>query len=253
MVVGLVGPANAGKSTLLGAWYVILERRGAISGGNRFAGSYTLEGWDGLARGLRWTPGQPAQQPAFPPHTTTGGNRTPGLLHLEFREGRAERRAFLIADAPGEWFRKWAINRDGPEAEGARWVSDHADVLLIFADREALCGPAMGAARGALQNLGSRVAAERRGRPVALVWTKADVAIPGAVEEAVRRAVLLPIPDAAEFAVTVKPHKGDGGSAADGVEAVLDWVIAQVRPRAALPQATTSSLDPLFLFGRFSS
>ena len=40
-LIALIGPHNAGKTTLLGAWYQLLGRSGKI-GPQRFAGSYSL-------------------------------------------------------------------------------------------------------------------------------------------------------------------------------------------------------------------
>ena len=79
-VVGVVGPYNAGKTTLLAAWY-LLTGRGTLSKRDRqFAGSYSLAGWESVAGSLRWTPGQPL---AFPPHTSskggTGARTAPSL------------------------------------------------------------------------------------------------------------------------------------------------------------------------------
>jgi hypothetical protein len=48
----------------------------------------------------------------------------------------------MFADAPGEWFQKWAANRDSADGAGARWVAEHADVFLLVADCEALQAPA---------------------------------------------------------------------------------------------------------------
>jgi len=262
MVVGVLGAENAGKTTLLGAWYLLLGRGAAGADGPRFAGSYTLAGWEAVAGAMRWSPGQP---PTFPPHTASRGGRAPGMLHLAFSPAPAaaahRRQAgldpdgphhpggaggpgrvtdYLLADAPGEWFRRWAINRDAADAAGARWLAEHADVLILAADREALAGESRGRARGGLQLLARRVAAERRGRPVALVWTKSDIGIEPAMERAVRDSVLGPMPDAAEFTV--------GVTSADGFLGLLAWVLAQRRPGVVLPPARPAGDHPMLHF-----
>lgn len=245
IVVGVAGAENAGKTTLLAAWYLLLGRGGAALGGRRFAGSYSLEGWEAVAGFLRWTfPGLLT----FPPHTTSRSGRAPGLLHLSFsEEGRIT--DYLMTDAPGEWFKDWAINRDAPTAEGARWMGDRADILLLVADREALSGERMGAARGALQLLAQRVAAERRGRPVALVWTKSDVAISPEMEAAVREAVFKAMPDAAEFSTSIVSQRKDEHTG-DGLVGILAWILNYRRPSAVLPSPAAKGDDLLFLFGR---
>lgn len=246
LVVGIAGPHNAGKTTLLAAWYLLVGRGLAGSEKRRFAGSYSLAGWEAVASALRWTPGQ---QPSFPPHTSSRGGRAPGLLHLAFRGADGEARNYLFADAPGEWFQKWAVNRDAVDGEGARWVAEHADVFLLTADCEALSGSNMGSARGSLQLLARRVAAERAAHPVALVWTKSDVPVAPEMEKAVREAVLGLMPDAGEFSVSIMPGAEGAPDKGRGLVELLDWTLDVRRERVSLPPVTATSADPLFMFG----
>jgi hypothetical protein len=246
-VIGIIGPQNAGKTTLLGAWYLLIGRGLCSNERRRFAGSYSLAGWEAVAESLRWSPGQP---PTFPPHTTSRGGRAPGLLHLAFREyERSLLKNFLFTDAPGEWFHKWAVNRDSPDAVGARWVANRADLLLLVADRDALAGQNKGTARNAIQLLAQRVAAERRGRPVGLVWTKADVVISETMHMAVRRAVLDPMPDAVEFSVSIVSSGEDTSDRGTGLLELLEWTLSVRRDLGALPAPSLETTDALFLYG----
>jgi hypothetical protein len=245
-IIATIGPQNAGKTTMLGAWYLLLGRGAADLRAGQFAGSFSLAGWEAVAETLRWAPGQ---APGFPPHTTSRSGRAPGLLHLSFRAGQEQPTDYLFTDAPGEWFHRWAINRDGPEAAGARWIAKHADVLLLVADREALSGATMGSARSALQLLAARVADERKSRPVALVWTKADVPIAPVMEESVHQSVFGPIPEAEEFSVSITPGDTGEPQADDALTSLLDWALTARRPRADLPPAPPASDDPLFMYG----
>lgn len=239
-VVAVVGPENAGKTTLLGAWYLLLGRGSVPFEERWFAGSYTLAGWEAVAGSLRWKPGRP---PRFPAHTSSRGGRAPGLLHLSLVDARMRRSDYLFADAPGEWFRKWAFNRDSPEAEGARWATHHADVLLLVADRAALSGEHKGRARNDFQMLARRVAAERRDRPVALVWTKSDVELTAQAEQTIRAAVFDLLPDAAEFAVSVFPEGGP-----EHIVNLLEWTLAGRRAGITLPPVAIHNDDPLFRY-----
>jgi hypothetical protein len=245
-VVGIVGAQSAGKTTLLAAWYLLLGRGLVNDGVRRFAGSYSLAGWEAVASALRWSPGQP---PRFPPHTTSRGGRAPGLLHLAFRKDDRRPKDYLLTDAPGEWFQKWALYRDAPDGAGARWVADHADVLLLIADREALSGQSMGSARGALQLLAHRLGAERRGRPLALVWTKADIAVASEMEKAVREAVFKAMPDAVEFSVSILSGAEETDGTGSGLVDLLKWTLNVRRDQISLPSLEASCSDPLFLFG----
>lgn len=246
IVLAIIGPHNAGKTTLLGALYLLLGRGFRPNDKLRFSGSCSLAGWEVVANSLRWGPG--SIPPVFPPHTTSSSARIPGLLHLAFTPDNDRRTDYLMTDAPGEWFRKWAIRRDAPDAEGARWAADHADAFLLVADREALAGTQKGAARTGIQLLARRLADQLRGRPVALVWTKSDISITKAMEEAVRSAVLRVIPKAVEFAVSIMPQ----GDETENVQEFLDvfrWALNVRRSTVRLPDPAISSLDPVFTFG----
>jgi hypothetical protein len=243
IVVGVAGPEKAGKTTLLASWYLLLGRGALSKRGHRFTGSFTLDGWEAVASAMRWDPGRPA---GFPPHTTSRSGRIPGLLHLAFNTDLPRPRDFLFTDAPGEWFQKWAVNRDAKEGAGAQWVADHADVLLLVADREALSAGDQGLARGALQLLARRIAAERRDAPVALVWTKADVEISAAMKDSVHEAVFNVMPDAAEFSITIASDRGNEGT---GILELFDWVLSIRRGGVSLPPPRGLNTDPLFLVG----
>ena len=245
-VLAIMGPQNAGKTTLLGAWYLLLARGSKPDDELRFSGSCSLVGWEVVASSLRWEPG--SIPPSFPPHTSSRSTRVPGLLHLAFKRGVDHRRDYVMTDAPGEWFRNWAVNREAPDAEGARWAAEHADVFLLVADREALAGRARGAARTDIQLLARRLADDLRGRPVALVWTKADTPIPEDTENAVRSGVLRAIPRTTEFAVSIM-SESDGTGTGQGLLELLHWVLHVRRPTVRLPEPAGDNLDPLFIFG----
>jgi len=167
---------------------------------------------------------------------------------LAFKHDEDRNRHYLMTDAPGEWFRKWAVNRDSRDAEGARWAAEYADAFLLVADCEALSGPGMAAARTDIQLLARRMADELRGRPVAFVWTKTDISVPEDTENAVRSAVLRSIPNAKEFAVSILSD-ADGTESGKGLLDLLRWALDKRRPTARLPEPAGGNLDPLFMFG----
>ncbi|MBZ9603341.1 TRAFAC clade GTPase domain-containing protein [Phyllobacterium chamaecytisi] len=244
MMVGVVGPQNAGKTTLLASLYLLVGRHGTGLEDRQFAGSFSLAGWEAVSSALRWDPGHP---PDFPPHTASRGGRAPGFLHTRFRSPHSLSPAdYVFADAPGEWFQRWAVNRDSVEGAGALWLSDHADIFLLVADREALSGETRGAARNAFRLLARRVGDELRGRPVALVWTKSDIDIDDAMEQAVRSAVVDVMPNVAEFSVSIM--QGDSVPETSMMK-LFQWILKERRPLTRLPQPTAQSDDPLFLFG----
>lgn len=245
-VLAIMGPQNAGKTTLLGAWYLLLGRGLTPDDELRFSGSCSLAGWEVVATPLRWGPG--SIPPAFPPHTSSRNTRMPGLLHLAFKRDVDQRRDYVMADAPGEWFQNWAVNRDASGAEGARWAAEHADAFLLVADREALAGHEKGVARTDIQLLTRRLADELQGRPVALVWTKADIQIPEDTERAVRRTVFRAIPHAVEFAVSIVSEP-DGTETGQGFLDLLRWALNVRRPTVRFTEPAGDNLDPVFIFG----
>lgn len=220
-LVGIFGASDSGKTSLLGAWYLLVGR-GICPDGISFAGSLTLEGWENIAGSLRWSS---AHGPAFPSHTSSGAGRHPGLLHLDLSIHGA-RRDILFADTPGEWFSRWAVRRDADDATGALWLSDASDVLIVVADSQALAGPKLGVARSNLVSLLRRVAAERRGRPVALVWTKADVDIEPQMRQAVTQAADLVLGSYQTFSVSMHSAPGHAPyNKGQGLIELFEWVL----------------------------
>lgn len=245
ITVSIVGPENAGKTTILGAFYLLLGRGALMTDANSFSNSYTLAGWEAVATCLRWKPGQ---LPSFPPHTPSRATRAPGMLHVGVRREDGSLRDLLFADAPGEWFQKWAINEQAPDAQGARWIARHADVTLLIADRQALAGTKLGAARNDFQLLAQRAVAEARGRHLALVWTKGDVDVAPAMEAQIRKSVASVSSSVPEFTVSVYP-RGEV-DAAEGFRELFGWILATTRAGVDLPTTEASGHDPLFRFGR---
>lgn len=246
MVLAIIGPQNAGKTTMLAAWYLLLGRGSSPEDELRFSGSYSLAGWEVVASFLRWEPG--SKPPTFPPHTSSQSTRIPGLLHLAFKRDGDHRKDYVMTDAPGEWFRNWAVNRDSPHAEGARWAAKHADAFLLVADREALAGHERGAARTEIQLLARRLADELRGRPVGFVWTKTDIEITEDMERTVRSAVLRSIPSAEEFAVSIISEP-DGNETGQELLHLLRWVLNVRRQTVRLPEPASDYRDPSSTFG----
>jgi len=167
-LVAVVGAANAGKTTALAAHW-LAARRGGARYGRAFAGSYTLHGWQRIARHLQWVP---YGSGGFPPHTSASSDRSPALLHVAMNTGDGAVN-ILYTDVPGEWYRAWAY--DAAAAPGAAWIAERADVFVVIADSAALAGAERGKARGDYEALAERVATVAQGRPVVPVRSKADI------------------------------------------------------------------------------
>jgi hypothetical protein len=246
MMIGILGPENAGKTSLLAAWYLLIGRGANIGNRHTFSGSFTLSGWEAVARSMQWTPGTP---PEFPAHTSTRGVRGQGLLHLAFREDGNRLRDYLFTDAPGLWFQRWAINEQAPDAKGARWIVDNADAFILTADCAALAGDDKGSARAAIQLLARRLGANRRGRPVTLVWTKSDITVAESMKFSVRDAVSSQVPGFEEMTVSMQAPADDSHGQGTGLTALLKHTLQIRRLKQVLSPSHVNATDALFLFG----
>lgn len=244
----LAGASDAGKTSLLAAFYLLIAR-GIRPAGVEFAGSVTLEGWENIAASLRWTA---TSGPSFPPHTSSGGGRRPGMLHLSL-DTTQSRCELVAADAPGEWFSYWATNQASPLAEGARWLSERTDVFLVIADSQALAGSHRGQARVALIDLLRRVGAEAAGRPLALVWTKCDVMVPTEMEARIGEAAQRSLKDFQEFRVSMLPPPDEEArNRGQGILELLQWILA-AKPAIGAPKTQEDASRALFqTFGAFA-
>lgn len=217
ILIGVLGAHDAGKTTLLTGNYLQLLLGQTLLNA-RFAGSRTLGAWESLAAWTRFD--DAARSPSFPPHTSRGISRVPGLLHFALRNEQGEFRDVLLTDAPGEWFTRWAIKEDAPDAEGARWLVRNADAFLVFADcqRLATLNPKRGAARNDLRQLLERLGNHVAHRPTVFVWAKADIEPNEDIRNRIQQVLKKQIPHALEVdSSTNKPE-----SLTKALEAVLD-------------------------------
>jgi hypothetical protein len=131
----------------------------------------------------------------------------------------------LFTDAPGEWFERWASNKNDPDAEGARWISHHADSFMLVVDCEALAGSHPGIARAQLKLLLLRLADEARFRRVAVIWAKSDIAIPETLRADLAWNFGERLPYYREFKVSAYPSGGVEDLSAGFLEAVT-WLLS---------------------------
>lgn len=247
-VVGIAGPADAGKTTLLAMLFLMMTRGIQITDGQQFAGSYTLQGWENIGRWLQLNSDGPVQ---YPPHTTSQTGRHPGLLHLRVSEKGEGVRDLVLTDAPGEWFADWTNDTDAETAAGARWTAASSDKLLIVADTEALTGSNCGPSRNTLEFLIRRVASECDHGDVALIWTKTDVPRPLDLIKTVEIHFNKCFPDAPIFQVQVPAERTDNGAGHLGdLKAVFSWALAKRRSEIDLTLPLSTRTDPFLSYRR---
>ena len=166
-IIGILGPANAGKTSYLGMLYTL------IFNGKRFkkwhfAGSYTLIAWETLAKYLKVKPNGKVD---FPVPTPTNLDFY-SLFHLALRN-ESHLYDILFADSSGEVFTQWANNIYDTNAENARWIYQHSHAFMFFVDCEAIIKE-RGKAKQKIAQLAGQIASNLNGRPIVIVWSKAD-------------------------------------------------------------------------------
>jgi hypothetical protein len=227
-LIGVVGAHNAGKTTLLAVIYLLLARGHRLD--NRiFAGSYTLGGWEHLAHWLRW---QPSSAPAFPPHTPRTAGRVPGLLHIALRDEERLLQDLLLTDAPGEWFERWAVDRNASDGEGARWINRFSNSFMFLIDCDALSSPGPGRGTAELQTglMLERLGEDLEHRKVAVVWAKSDKQVPVGARQRLTAKFARYLHEYKEFEITVQQHPRHDD---DGYRVFIDimsWLIHKERP-----------------------
>lgn len=244
-LIGVVGPYNSGKTSLLTLIYLLVQR-GEQASYAKFAGSWSLVGWENLAAKFRWGKGEAG--PKFPPHTSRGAGRKPGLLHLAFRDQLGDRNDFLLTDPPGEWFSSWAQNASAAGAEGARWINARADRFLFLVDRDALAAKERGKERDNLRDLARRLSSGMRDRPVAVVWTKSDVDVLMTIEEDLRQCFRTEFPSHAEFRVRMRFGNEKRSEVEEPCLRLMEWAFAPAqRPTRSFPPTAVHDSGDFFM------
>ncbi len=245
-VVGTLGPHQAGKTTLLSILYSHLWH-GKRLGEAQFAGSYSFAGWENITVPLRWN--EETNPPQFPPHTALTEERVPGLLHLALRHSDGMLEDWLFTDAPGEWFKRWSLNENAPEAQSVRWIAENSTIFVLVIDCDILSGYDRGKARIAYQNLISRLSSVQRNRPVAVVWSKID-GLQGEEKIAVLKQYLSKVlKNYEEFKVsTIRDGEKFGPTSAE-FERLFNWLnTARIEVPLIQPEPVFSQNDMMLSF-----
>ena len=196
-IIGLVGSSGAGKTTYLAMLYSLLFNGKRIENWD-FAGSYTLNGWELQAKTLQVQEDGTVRNP----DATPSDKDFYSLYHLALRHD-GFLHDILFADSSGEVFSKWADNVNDPAAVNARWIYDSANAFLLFVDCDAIIEQ-RGKAKRDIVQLAEQLKRGLRGRPVVIVWSKADLAeqMRENIVEAIRRSLSETFPGAVSLEIS---------------------------------------------------
>lgn len=167
IIIGLIGKAEAGKSSYLGMLFTLLLN-GKHFNKFHFAGSKTIFGWETLAASLRYKRGNvsfPAPTPSSPDYYS--------LLHLALRDNEEHLHDVLFTDTSGEVFLQWAYDREDENAASARWIHENSNAFIFFIDCQALIDR-RNAAKTEIIDIAQQLKQNINGRPVAVIWSKSD-------------------------------------------------------------------------------
>jgi hypothetical protein len=165
VLLSVVGRADAGKTSFLGMVYTLLLN-GKTLRDFKFAGSYSLIGWDELHFNLTLNKGKVS----FADPTPVGVNR---LYHLALKGTDDRLHDILFSDASGETFAYWSQNKDDENGANAKWVHKNSDGFILFVDCDALVEN-LSVAKNEILDIGQQLSSELGSRPVVVVWSKAD-------------------------------------------------------------------------------
>lgn len=246
IVIGITGVASAGKTTFLATLYCLL-RNGRHIGNYKFSGSLTLIGWENIAYYLSWKGDNDIQ---YPPHTSRNAGRVPGLLHIAVRNTAGVKKDLIFTDAPGEWFDNWRYDKNDPSSEGARWVNQNSDAILLFADSEMLSGSKRGTARNHIKSVSDRLKENIGDKPFGLIWSKSDVDISSTIKEQISKYVDdSTIKNYKEFKTSVR--EGDDQIYHNNILGSVDWILNVINIRKqTFPKVTIQNQSDFFLSKR---
>jgi hypothetical protein len=163
--IGVIGKADAGKTTFLAMLYTLLLNGKKLKECN-FTGTKTILGWDELYHRLKVQ----KNRVAFPDPTPSQYYR---LLHFALRNNNDQLKDIFLSDASGEVFSSWSQNRDDASADNARWIYANSNAFILFIDCIDLINR-KNLAKTEIIDIAQMLTHDLKGRPVIAVWSKSD-------------------------------------------------------------------------------
>jgi hypothetical protein len=149
---------------------------------------------------------------------------------LALRNDDGPRHDFLLTDPPGEWFGVWAHKEDAEQGEGARWIYKYADRFVLLVDRDALSSTERGRHREAVKSLARRLGPGLGNRPIAVVWTKSDKAVPAGIESDLENCFRAEFPEYAAFRVRMRFGNEQRAEVEEPCISLMNWLFTDRKP-----------------------
>lgn len=247
-IVLLAGNQESGKTTLLlQLWAQFL--RGPFAG-YRFAGSETLDAFDGRHYPCRLDSGNPY------PLTERTTDTDTRFLHLCVADASGRRHALLMTDMWGELFKDVAL---GANVADRVPVASRADKTIVIIDGEEVADETKREA--ALRNARTLIGAfaskggPRSDAPMMILLSKADALggnandwYEGRLTKLVEFAVASGFASVEEHRVAARPLAADP----EGLEKILQWMCAPVEPVPVIEPEHATSTGRVFTTGRMA-
>jgi hypothetical protein len=221
ILIGLVGKADAGKTTFLSMLYTLLLNGSKLKNFD-FTGTKTILSWDELYHRLKFKKGNVS----FPQPTPVSSNR---LYHFALRNKEHQLKDILFTDASGEVFSLWAVNRNDDNAKNARWIYSNSDAFMLFIDCEALLLQKNVAKREVLL-IARQLTHDLRERPIIVVWSKSDKkeGVLPAIRDAIKAEIKTLFSNYTEIEISNFLEPGPDDLVHKNNLAVVDWLLEKI-------------------------
>lgn len=239
--IGIVGKADAGKTTFLAMLFTLLQKGKKFQDYN-FAGSRTLLGWDQLYHHFKVHQGSIQ----FPDPTPTELLR---LYHLSLKDVNNHLHDLLIYEASGETFYHWSKNFDDENAKNARLIYQRANTFALFIDCDDLV-ERKGSARAEIIAIAEMLSHDLRNRPLVAVWSKADRkgAIHPTIVSALSSELAVMFPGIKEIEISNLSASDPDDLVHKNNIYVVDWLLGKLNsPRGFQIQDLTPAHNDIFL------
>jgi hypothetical protein len=240
ILFGIVGKANAGKTTFLAMLYTLLLNGKKLSG-FEFTGTNTILGWDELHFRLRIL----KESVAFPDPTPFGYIR---LLHFALRDKNSLLKDVLFSDVSGEVFSLWSQNREDVNAVTARWVYDNSNAFIFFLDCEDLISR-KNLAKTEVIDIAEQLRYNLKSRPVLAVWSKSDKKgeVHPRIKESLQEELKNIFPNYSEIDISnFSTHDPDHLVHVNNLK-VVDWLLERILVPSNLDLTIRNNYEDFFL------